>query len=650
MLKSKTTKSAFISSVLSLFLCFAMLIGSTFAWFSDSVSSTNNIITAGNLDVELEYYDGDSWEKVSDNTNVFTNTLWEPGHTEVVYLKVSNLGTLALKYALNINVAEEIESINVAGETLRLSKYIMYDVIEGVTTPYATSEAALTAATADTAFTAVALNDQYYNMTGKLYPADNTPAGEASEKYVALVVYLPQEIGNEANYRTGEVAPKITLGINLFATQQNDNAQHDIKPTATIIETTVANQEMVIADLTSGSPSLAGDGTFTLDAAYEFRALDNAETASYSKYSDWLTDYYVSVDAPIEDGLTLAGYYEGFPWIAIPVPAGNYTDAVGLLGMVSSGGISNWTYADIVAGVNTFMCGVVNTNNANAGKTMTVELRIMNPEDTTEYIVISKTTYTFGTKITNSDELKTAIEAGQTNIKLEPGIEYRMPSSSVNANINISGSETAVLDMTWGAYLENATLNFKGITIKTATGYVTSNGTTFGSDYAALYSKNVSYTDCVFSGPMRVGRDGAKFINCTFTELGNDYVWTYGNDVTFEGCTFNTDGKAILIYSDGGSEVSQVTVKNCVFNSTTGAKASAIANQNCAAIEIHNYGNGVNLVTEGNTYDTNFSGEWRIKAYESGRPDIIVNGKEYTTIAIDGKIMTIDANKNVTVQ
>ena len=92
-----------------------------------------------------------------------------------------------------------------------------------------------------------------------------------------------------------------------------------------------------------------------------------------------------------------------------------------------------------------------------------------------------------------------------------------------------------------------------------------------------------------------------------------------------------------------------VTVKNCVFNSTQGAKAGAIANQNCAAIEIHNYGNGVNLVTEGNTYDTNFSGEWRIKTYETGKTQVFVNGTEYKQIAVDGKLMTIDADRNVTV-
>ena len=127
-----------------------------------------------------------------------------------------------------------------------------------------------------------------------------------------------------------------------------------------------------------------------------------------------------------------------------------------------------------------------------------------------------------------------------------------------------------------------------------------------------------------------------------------EYVWTYGNDVIFDNCTFNTSGKAILVYKDGGNEVSKVTVKNCVFNADQGAKAGAIANQNCAAIEIDNTGCGVELTLQGNTVDSDFSGEWRIKSAPTANP-MIINGVAYTTIAIDGKLMTIDASKNVTV-
>ena len=51
----KTTKRALFSSVMALILCFSMLVGTTFAWFTDEVKSGVNQIVAGNLDVELEY-------------------------------------------------------------------------------------------------------------------------------------------------------------------------------------------------------------------------------------------------------------------------------------------------------------------------------------------------------------------------------------------------------------------------------------------------------------------------------------------------------------------------------------------------------------------------------------------------------------------
>ena len=90
-------------SALSLLLCLSMLVGTTFAWFTDSVSSGKNRITAGNLDVELEYFvkgetaAEDKWVTVQDATDLFSDKLWEPGHTEVVYLKITNAGSLAMK-------------------------------------------------------------------------------------------------------------------------------------------------------------------------------------------------------------------------------------------------------------------------------------------------------------------------------------------------------------------------------------------------------------------------------------------------------------------------------------------------------------------------------------------------------------------------
>ena len=206
MTNKKSTKKALILSVLSLVLCFSMLVGTTFAWFTDSVTSANNIIASGNLDVELEYWDGDSWEDVADAT-VLTNKLWEPGVVEVAYLRVANAGSLAFKYQLGININSEKPGTNVAGKSFKLSDYIQFGVVEGVngeTGAYATREAAVAAVT-----------DAKKIATGYT-KASTMTAGQ--ELYLALVVYMPETVGNEANHNGTDV-PQIDLGINIVATQ-----------------------------------------------------------------------------------------------------------------------------------------------------------------------------------------------------------------------------------------------------------------------------------------------------------------------------------------------------------------------------------------------------------------------------------------------
>ena len=84
MTKNRSTKRALLMSVLSLLLCVSMLIGTTFAWFTDSVTSGRNTIQSGNLDVVLEYWDGNSYEEVTSTIKLFNDAaLWEPGYTEV---------------------------------------------------------------------------------------------------------------------------------------------------------------------------------------------------------------------------------------------------------------------------------------------------------------------------------------------------------------------------------------------------------------------------------------------------------------------------------------------------------------------------------------------------------------------------------------
>ncbi len=109
MTNKKTTKKALFSSILSLVLCMAMLIGTTFAWFTDEVTSSGNIIKSGTLDVTMDWMEGKNdpsatdavWTDASTGA-IFDYDLWEPGYTQVRHIRIANVGTLALKYKLNI--------------------------------------------------------------------------------------------------------------------------------------------------------------------------------------------------------------------------------------------------------------------------------------------------------------------------------------------------------------------------------------------------------------------------------------------------------------------------------------------------------------------------------------------------------------------
>ena len=204
----KSTKRALLTSVMALFLCFAMLLGTTYAWFTDSVYSGSNNIIVGNLDIELEYLTQNGWKTVSNATDLFTDELWEPGHTEVVYLRLKNLGSLALKYKFGVNIVSETYGTNKIGNELRLSDYIYYDVIEGVNgnNPFESREIAVAAA-------------EMPEQIKESFSKEGVMSAGDPELYLALVVYMPTWIGNEASYKTGTVAPKIELGINVVATQ-----------------------------------------------------------------------------------------------------------------------------------------------------------------------------------------------------------------------------------------------------------------------------------------------------------------------------------------------------------------------------------------------------------------------------------------------
>ena len=119
---TKMTRRALFTSVVAIFVCITMLIGTTFAWFTDTASTAVNKIQAGTLDIQLldaqdNSIEGQSlaWQKAAGHES--EAVLWEPGCTyNLQSFKIKNNGNLALKYKIVISGivgdAELLEAID----------------------------------------------------------------------------------------------------------------------------------------------------------------------------------------------------------------------------------------------------------------------------------------------------------------------------------------------------------------------------------------------------------------------------------------------------------------------------------------------------------------------------------------------------------
>ena len=207
----KRTKKMLISSVLSFVLCLSMLIGSTLAWFTDSISAVADI-NVGTLNIALEKYIDGAYKNIGtkdgntayteDADGVFSGTDWSPNQTEVYYLAVRNeedpsyAYSLAFKYDMAITMAGELLS----GDPGALE----YAIIDGVE---AGSEAA------DEISAAADQNnwDKIKNITGVqtdyaaagvLQAAPNGYLEPGEADYFALVLHMRADAGNEYQGKT----------------------------------------------------------------------------------------------------------------------------------------------------------------------------------------------------------------------------------------------------------------------------------------------------------------------------------------------------------------------------------------------------------------------------------------------------------------
>lgn len=212
----KSTKRALIFSVISLLVCFTMLIGTTYAWFTDSATSSGNKITTGTLDVNLLLWDGNEYVDISENEDpIFgeaglaqdsLNTLWEPGKTQVAYLAIENKGSLDLQYKVNLAVTSYTKNL--------------YEAMEYAIVPNVSNGTGVTEWTDGVAV--VPGNNKTQ--------AENVALAAGVTHYFALVVHMNEEAGNE--YQDAEINFDIkVLAAQLASESDAFDNQYDVNAT-----------------------------------------------------------------------------------------------------------------------------------------------------------------------------------------------------------------------------------------------------------------------------------------------------------------------------------------------------------------------------------------------------------------------------------
>ena len=216
-MKPQAKKRIYKQIALSLSLC-ALIVwcilgtGASLAWFTDTSPEINNIFHFAEFDLVVSHRLTDGkWEEVDSQTKMFNEeALYEPGYVQVVYLKVENNGTIPFEFYTAVNVNGCIEATNVFGQRFMLQDYLKF----GITT--ADSEDAMKNSVHDRN-AAVKLAD----MPLHNYDTETAVLNPGATKYIALIVRMPEEVGNVANYR-GDTVPKVELGITVKADQIQD--------------------------------------------------------------------------------------------------------------------------------------------------------------------------------------------------------------------------------------------------------------------------------------------------------------------------------------------------------------------------------------------------------------------------------------------
>lgn len=576
MTNSKTTKRALLSSAFAIMLCAAMLIGTTFAWFTDTASTGVNKIVSGKLKVGLEYakaWDNDDnvteWDNAEGKTLNFKKAkgheteeiLWEPGcRYELPELRVVNNGNLALKYKIQITGIQgdaklnEVINWTIGGAELGEEYHL---------TP----------------------TDKYSNpitIVGEMRTDANNDYQDLSIDGIGITVYATQDTveydsyGNQ--YDAGAEYPTDADALsNAMSNGGNIILGKDIDVDKTMIANGEVNLNLAGKTL-NNSNEIWDDNNWSLISAQNGANLviDGNGTVKAKENDCYAVDVQDGSTVTIKNGKFIGNIHAVYVYSGKAVIEGGffevqqkYPDAAKAYEFVLNCYDANYKNgsAEIIVKGGTFVnfnpadCAAegAHTNFVAAGYTVKSEAH----GSDTWYTVVPVTA-------SSNEDLANLISANsEVTVKLDNGT-YKIPSELQNKSLTVTGTKDTVIDVSTGAAYHDANIVLEGVTVK---------GQTNGDFQGLMHTKKVVYKDCKITGKQTLYANDVEFINCEF-DSGADYaLWTYGaKNVTFTDCKFNStnNGKSVLCYSVLKDQTFTRTFNRCTFTATGTKDKSAI--------------------------------------------------------------------------
>ena len=588
-------------------ICVSMLIGSTFAWFTDSATASVNKIQAGNLDVELVGKDGKTltealkWVKSAEAPEG-EKVLWEPGcKYNLEPFAIKNSGNLALKYKVVIS--------GLTGDATLLEAIDFTVSVDG--------DALVAKDGESTATTAASLNNfegtleagkttGLITITGKMKETAGNKYKGLSLENISITVYASQ-----LNYESDSTGKDYDKDATYYPVIDeaglkdalkaggNVSVEANLAPAAAIVADKNATLNMngkTIANITDiwdvepnswSLVSVREGATLTIDGNGTFKAKEN------DCYAVDVQDDGCKV--VIKSGTFIGNIHAVYVYTGEAVIEGGFFSV-------------QQKFSD-AAKADEFVLNCYDANRANGTAKITVKggtFVNFNPADCQAegahtnfvaegYSVIKETqangdvwyTVVEGTGASSNEELNNVISSATepTTVTLGKGT-YTLPTLE-NKDITVKGTKDTIVDMKNGVN-KASSVSFDGVTVNFGT-----------EDYKGFqHTGKLTYKDCTITGKQFLYAEEVEFINCEFVQDAVDYnVWTYGaGSVLFKDCTFTCKGKAVLIYNEGALSAQTVEFQNCKFEASSAVDGKA-------AIEIDSYGTSYNVIVDQTTAD-----------------------------------------------